>query len=182
MFDNKLLVNCRIKNADDLRGFVRDPVRFPCRVIVNCRKLRYMSLSGFVIMKVFFLDVENDLNTGVRDLFGDAENDAGMDDALKVYRDLIGCDLIDIATRKIDGIEYDLIIDDEGLYSDNAKVSALTSSMKPALVGNVIVTRSTLEGNQAGLSDDDIGHIRDSVAWMQGNDGLYNVLLRVDYI
>ena len=131
-------------------------------------------------MRVYLLDVKNSDNSGVRDLFGDAETDAGIDNSYIVYRDLIGCDFIDITTRSLCGMIYDFIVDDEGQLYDNPKPSAITSSMETALYGSVIITRSTHNGNQSGLTDEDIKHIQDNIGWMAEPNGLYNILMRVD--
>ena len=132
-------------------------------------------------MKVYLLDVDDSDNSGVRDLFGNKNTDAGVKTAYETYTKLLKCDLIDIVTRKIGGIWYDLIVDDEGLYQDNPKVSVLTKKLKPAIWGNVIITRSTPSGNQSGLKDSDIEIIKDNIAWMTGDDGLYNILMGMEY-
>ena len=71
------------------------------------------------------------------------------------YR-LIGCDLIDIQSRSINGREYDFITDDEALYKQGAKVSALDKDQQPVFVGNLVICKCDDEGNETGLDKADI--------------------------
>lgn len=74
------------------------------------------------------------------------------------YR-LIKCDLIDIVSRKIGGRYYDIICDDEGLYKERAKPTALDADQQPQLVGNLVICNTDGEGNETTLTDEDISHI-----------------------
>ena len=80
----------------------------------------------------------------------------GLDD---FYRE-IGCDTIDITSRRICGKSFDIIVDDEGLLKEGAetKVSALVQQdgqLAPQLVGTLIFTNHDAAGNTTDLSLDD---------------------------
>lgn len=79
------------------------------------------------------------------------------------YR-LIGCNLIDIQVMTIDGRQYDIITDDEALYKGGAKVSGIDAQKQPILAGNLIICNSNDNGEEIGLSDDDIKHIMGHIA------------------
>ena len=82
------------------------------------------------------------------------------------YR-LIKCDLIDIQEHYIDGHAYDFIIDDEALLKAGGKVSALDKDGNPCLVGNIVICTCDEEGNESGLSDEDIQRILKHVVILQ---------------
>ncbi len=99
-------------------------------------------------MKVLLIDTES--------LFPQIiETEGGLSEW---YR-LLKCDLIDITKRKVGGRYFDIIADDEGLLKAGAKVSALDSSQRPQLVGNLIFCNHDGEGNETSLTDDDIAHL-----------------------
>lgn len=79
------------------------------------------------------------------------------------YR-LIGCELIDIQARTIAGREYDIITDDEALYKQGAKVSGIDKNQQPQLVGNLVICKCDDQGNETGLSDEDIAHLMKHIA------------------
>lgn len=83
---------------------------------------------------------------------------------LEQFYELLECRLIDIAYRNIGGRFFDIIIDDEGLFADDPKVSALNSKREPVLVGNLLFCNHDGEGNETSLSEEDIAHLMDHVA------------------
>ena len=56
------------------------------------------------------------------------------------YRE-IGCDVIDIVSRRIGGQDFDIICDDEGLLKSDPVVTAITPDGQAALVGTLIIVR-----------------------------------------
>ena len=79
---------------------------------------------------------------------------------LDTYYKLIGCQCIDIVTRSIGGKLYDIICDDEGLFYDKPKISAIDKHFQPMLVGNLIITGvANNAGNLTSLTDDDVEHV-----------------------
>ena len=75
---------------------------------------------------------------------------------LNEWYKLIGCSMVDIQERYIDGHAYDFITDDEALYKGGAKVSGLDKDGQPHFVGNMVICRCDEEGNETGLTDEDI--------------------------
>ena len=103
---------------------------------------------------------------------------------LDTYYKLIGCQCIDIATRTIGGKLYDIICDDEGLFCENPKISAIDKHFQPMLVGNLIITGvANNAGNLTSLTDDDVEHIMHYVREIRTKffqDG-YKVIYGCDY-
>lgn len=58
-----------------------------------------------------------------------------IEEKLQSYYDVLNCDYIDVAVREIDGKEFDIICDDEGLFKENQIITAVNQSMQPQLVG-----------------------------------------------
>ena len=82
-------------------------------------------------------------------------------DELETYRDLIGCDWIDIARRNIGDKEYDIVVDDEGLLKENPIVSAFSGTKDPMLVGTMVICGTAdSEGVLTGLSEEDLENIK----------------------
>ena len=80
---------------------------------------------------------------------------------LETYRDLIGCDWIDIARRNIGDKEYDIVVDDEGLLKENPIVSAFSGTKDPVLVGTMVICGTAdSEGVLTGLSEEDLENIK----------------------
>lgn len=76
-----------------------------------------------------------------------------------MYRE-IGCDTIDITSRKVEGRWFDFIVDDEGLLKADPKVSAIyrneaEGTCEPALVGTLIICSHDEEGNTIDISLED---------------------------
>lgn len=59
------------------------------------------------------------------------------DDVHEFYR-LIGCDCIDIARRWVGGLEFDIVVDDEGLLKDRPSVTMVDATLTPMLVGTLL--------------------------------------------
>lgn len=87
-----------------------------------------------------------------------------IQDSIEEFYKIIDCRCIDIATRRIGTRKkhYDIIVDDEGLFVDNPRVSAIDSNLKPMLVGNLIITNSK-NGATTSLTDDDINYLKQYV-------------------
>ena len=77
----------------------------------------------------------------------------------ELYR-LIGCGNIDIVTRKIGERVFEIVVDDEGLAKDDAKISAVDEFNVPMLFGNLLFFRNDGNGNLIELTEDDIKCIR----------------------
>lgn len=107
-------------------------------------------------------------------------NPCGLED----YYKSIGCRTIDIANRSIAGKRYDIICDDEGLFVEDPKISAIDGLGQPMLVGNLIIAgEADADGNLTDLSDADIEHIQANIKMIRTRkrpQGYY-MLRQVEY-
>lgn len=83
-------------------------------------------------------------------------------DALDTYYELLHCDCIDIVERGF-GVgrrgkrRFNIVCDDEGLFKDDVRISAIDDLGRTMIVGALLVTgRSDDEGNLTSLTDDDV--------------------------
>lgn len=81
---------------------------------------------------------------------------------LESYYDLLNCDCIDIARRKIGGKYFDIILDDEGLFKDKPIPAAICEDAS-LLVGNILVVgipeAHDIYCKETSLSDKDVKEI-----------------------
>lgn len=98
------------------------------------------------------------------------------------YKEL-NCDLFDIATRKIDNRVFDIYCDDEGLFVENARVSAIDKDENIMLVGNLMITNHDDEGNTTSLTEEEASYIIANVGYFSTltHKTPYPVLMNVEY-
>lgn len=77
---------------------------------------------------------------------------------LDSYYEHLDCSTIDIVSRRIGGRRFDIICDDEGLFKDDPRISALDSEYQPMLVGNLFVC-SHADGYEISLTEEEISHV-----------------------
>ena len=70
----------------------------------------------------------------------------------KLY-ELINCSTIELAYRKIDGITFMFCLDEEGLFVQEQKISAVDIAMKPMFVGSFVVFGLDEEGGARDLNE-----------------------------
>ena len=87
-------------------------------------------------------------------------NEVETNGSLAEYYKLVDCDCIDIATRKIGGKYFCIVCDDEGLFVENPKISAIDSEGNPLLVGNLLVLNNGDDGDLHGLNESDIAILK----------------------
>lgn len=78
----------------------------------------------------------------------------------------IGCDYMDIVTRKIGDRFFDIVCDDEFLLREQPSVDRITvmdPNMDTVLMGKVLFTTSNYGGETLPLSDDDVKTIEDAL-------------------
>lgn len=101
-----------------------------------------------------------------------------MPDDLKSFYEEIGCSLIDITTRKINGKYYDIICDDEGLFCEDPIVTAVNGDGAPRLVGGLIICGSADdEGNLTSLEAEDVLRLTNAVQYTIQRERLQPVLI-----
>ena len=100
-------------------------------------------------MKMLLLDVE--------------KRDVKMVEAntLADYYKLIGCRCIDIIHRRIRDVEVEIVLDDEGLFVENPKPSAISVDGTPMLFGNLLIAsgRVTDDGELTELDQHEVDEI-----------------------
>ena len=106
-------------------------------------------------MKAYLLDVHNNRARTV---------EVGDEDRLEEYYKLLNCSTIDITSRQIEGKYFDIVCDDEGLFNEPVKVSALDSNGEPALVGSLLFCNYDGDGGETSLTDEDIALLRKHTA------------------
>lgn len=98
--------------------------------------------------------------------------------SLEDYYELIGCNLIDIVTRKIGRKYYDVICDDEGLLQDDPLISAIDDIGRVMFVGKLIVCGLVNdEGENTDLTARDIKYIKDRVQPMYTRQHMEGLLM-----
>ena len=81
-------------------------------------------------------------------------------DSLDSYYSHIGCRCIDIVNRKIGDKRFGIICDDEGLFVENPKTSAITQSGMPMLVGNLLIAGGEIfDGELTPITANDVDYI-----------------------
>lgn len=109
-------------------------------------------------MRGYLIDVQNDEHRAV---------EIADKDHLGQFYELIGCECVDIATRKIGGKYFDVIVDDEGLLVSNPICSAYDIGHNPMLAGNLIILgEADDEGNGTSLSEDDVRLVKESIRYV----------------
>ena len=106
---------------------------------------------------------------------------AEVDGSLSSYYKILNCDTFDIAPRRIGENYYDIYCDDEGLMKSNYKVSAISSSGKRMLVGNLFVTKTNDEGETISLTDEEIEEVKRHLTPLFDESGRYYPCLICDY-
>ena len=124
-------------------------------------------------MKMYLIDVKNEI-VGTVD----------VNDDLQEYYNILGVSTIDIVMRRIGDRVFDIICDDEGMFNEPVKISAVSSNEEPMLVGNLLFAHHDKEGNMVGLSDEDLAHLRihTGVMFTEDFQGGYPVMGNCDYV
>ena len=106
---------------------------------------------------------------------------------LEDYYRVLKCRTVDMPTRWIGGKPFTFICDDEGLFVDGCKVSALDSDDEPALVGNLLIVAYDGGEDVRGLTDEEVRHVmqhRGGRGRMAPSGGIeiWEVLKDVEYV
>ena len=93
-----------------------------------------------------------------------------IEDELDSFYKILNCSTIDIVVRNIGGRHkkaFDIVCDDEGLFKEPQKISAIDNLGNVQLVGNIFITGTAdNEGNLTSLSDSDVAYIKSKVQKM----------------
>lgn len=105
-------------------------------------------------------------------------------DELEDYYKIIDCRCIDIVTRSIDGKYYEIVCDDEGLYSHGEPTpSGIAVNGEMMLCGNLFIVNVTRAGNLKSLNSGDMEHIRKNIQMFQhkATKKLIPIVTNLDY-
>ena len=105
-------------------------------------------------IKAYLIDVEHETHKMVE-----------IENRLEDYYRELQCSVIDIQERRLGGRTYDIICDDEGLFRDPAKISAIDNMGQPMFVGNLLVVKSD-NGETTTLTDEDVDFVSGLVETM----------------
>ena len=101
------------------------------------------------------------------------------------YYKLIGCRCIDIIHRRIGDVRVEIVIDDEGLFVENPKPSAISVDGTPVLFGNLLIAsgRVTEDGDLTELTEAEIDEIMGNIATITTSvyKEPYPAFVEVDY-
>lgn len=108
------------------------------------------------------------MNEKITGLLIDVENETAsvktIDNTLDAFYDALNCNLVEMPTRKIgvrNGRYYTIICDEEGLFTEQPKISAIDNMGQPMLVGNLfLVKNDSDDGELKGLDEADIMYLK----------------------
>lgn len=123
------------------------------------------------------VDVENNCVHAISLNYNDEDKNY-----LDAYYKVLNCNTFDIVRRKIGNNYYDIYCDDEGLFKETRKPSAITFSgdeIVEVLVGNLFICSCNDNGETIGLNDEQLDEILNNVHSLKlsGFKGFRNVLL-----
>lgn len=78
-----------------------------------------------------------------------------VNDELELYYDMLNCDMIDITTINVNGVEYDIIHDDEFLLK-RPLVPTLYVNNELIIFGTFLISRANEDGEEIGLTHKEI--------------------------
>lgn len=108
------------------------------------------------LLRGVLVDVENEKVTVVN-----------IPDELDEFYKILNCSCIDIVRRKIGRKYFEIICDDEGLFKENVKISAIDNLGGVQLVGNILIVGPDVDdGNLTGLSPADAAYVLSRVQKM----------------
>ena len=80
--------------------------------------------------------------------------------SLDDYYKHLKCDCIDIPTRKVGTVVFDVICDDNGLLIENPVVSAVDKNLRPMLVGNLLFSHHDKAGETTSCIESDMVNLQ----------------------
>lgn len=96
---------------------------------------------------------------------------------LQSYYDLLNVDTIDIVSRKIGGVYYDIICDDEALLKSDPIPTMINSKCELMLFGNLFIAKHDGEGNEVSLTRADVKRILNQYRALLTNRGVMNFMV-----
>lgn len=100
------------------------------------------------------------MKTVLLDVFNEQVKTVEIERDLAAYYRALDCDTVEMVTRKIGKKRYLVVCDENGLFRDPQKISAIDDFGRPMLVGNLLFLNTDKYGDEDGLSDLDVAHIK----------------------
>lgn len=86
-----------------------------------------------------------------------------VEDELQTYYDLLDCDLIDIASVKIEGKRFEVVCDDEGKLKDDPQLSFMSAEGRYTICGNIFVCAVQSDGELRSLTESEVNIVRSRI-------------------
>ena len=99
------------------------------------------------------------MKTILIDVYNEKVEVIDVEPNLETFYEKIDCRCIDIVRRKIGKKIFTIVCDDEGLFHEPQKISAINNIGEPMLVGNLMIFNEKAN-DLSGLSNDDVEYIR----------------------
>lgn len=121
------------------------------------------------------------------DVYNEKAQAMEIDDALDSFYKILDCSCIDIVRRRIGGRfkkAFEIVCDDEGLFREPQKISAIDNLGQAQLVGNIFITGTADEdGNLTSLTEYDVSYILSKVQKMSTRKFIngYPMLTQCEY-
>ena len=103
------------------------------------------------------------MRTILLDVYKNEVKEIDIAPELDAYYKNPDCSFFDIVHLKIGGTWFDIMYDEEGLYREDHKISAVNSLEQPMIVGNLMFFHIDEEGELTGLSEEDVSLIRSCI-------------------
>lgn len=100
-----------------------------------------------------------------------------VENNLQGYYREIGCDIITITYRQINGKEFCIICDDEGLFKSPLVVTAVDAAGHPALVGGLIICSAEGGEDFEGIEREDALRILSAISYTVQHDNITPVVV-----
>ena len=93
------------------------------------------------------------------DVLDDLSGPITISNTLDALYNVLNCGLIDVTYLTLSGKDFCVIVDDEGLLKNSPKISAVSKTGKPMLVGNLLLVSADGGEDFESLTPDDINLI-----------------------
>lgn len=82
------------------------------------------------------------------------------------YYELMNCDTVEYAYRRVGGIPFLFVCDENALMVSDPLISAVSRSMGAMLFGSLLVYGATDDGNARDLTDEEVDILKNNVCYV----------------
>ena len=107
-----------------------------------------------------------------------------IEDTLENLYQILNCSMIEVTSRTIGGKRFNCICDEEGLFVNSPKISAINDLGEVQLVGNIfVVSNENIDGELQSLTQDEANYVMKYIRKMPTREHMngYPMLTQVDY-